>query len=150
MMPDGLAEERLKKGPVSIFECKQKIACNPCLKICPKGAVQMADSINDIPRVDYDRCNGCGLCMSVCPGLAIFCIDMNYSDQLALLKLPYELLPLPKEGEMVKGCDREGRVIGSFPVKKVREEKKGSCTYIISLEIPKAYAMQVRNIMVEE
>lgn len=148
-LPDRITEERLKKGPISIFECYQKIPCNPCFKICPKKAVKMKDGMNDMPYIDYELCNGCGLCMSVCPGLAIFTINMNYSEDAALLKLPYELLPLPEEGEMVKGCDRNGMVLGEYKVVKVREEKRGSKTNIISLEIPKEEIMKVRNIIVE-
>lgn len=148
-IPEGMTRERFDRGPVAVFECRQGISCNPCAAICSRNAVRM-DTISGIPQVDYERCNGCGLCMSVCPGLAIFHIDMNYSEQTALLKLPYEMLPLPEAGSYVKGCDRQGRVLGEFRVVKVREERKGSFTWIVSLEIPKEYAMQVRNIVTED
>ena len=107
------------------------------------------DKITDVPKVDYDLCNGCGLCMSICPGLAIFNINMKYSETKALLKIPYEMLPLPEVGEWVNGYDRCGIYIGRYQVKNVKEERKNSFTYIVSLEVPKKAVMCVRSIRIE-
>ncbi len=43
-----------------------------------------------------------------CPGLAIFIIDETYSETEATVLLPYEYLPLPKEGDYVTGLNRGG------------------------------------------
>jgi Na+-translocating ferredoxin:NAD+ oxidoreductase RNF subunit RnfB len=37
-----------------------------CLTICPKGAISL-DEERGIAIIDYDRCNGCGLCVAECP-----------------------------------------------------------------------------------
>ncbi|MFA6711443.1 MAG: 4Fe-4S ferredoxin, partial [Candidatus Caldatribacteriota bacterium] len=91
---------------------------------------------------------GCGICVTSCPGLAIFVLDMNYSDEEALIKLPYEMLPLPQKGEMVSGLDREGHKVAEVKVDKVTKTKNK--TYLISIVVPKELALIIRNIRVED
>lgn len=138
--------ERLAKGPVAVIECFQKIPCNPCYTACKKGAIKEFSDINDLPEIDHDLCNGCGLCVSKCPGLAIFIIDETYSENEALVKLPYEFVPLPKEGDTVKALDREGRVVGEARVVKIQNGKYEDRTPVISVAVPKGQSMVVRNI----
>lgn len=40
------------------------IGCKKCEKTCPIGAITVTDQL---ARVDYERCNGCGLCVEACP-----------------------------------------------------------------------------------
>ena len=89
-------ETRFLKGAVAIAECFQKIPCNPCTKACVKKAIHIEPDINETPKIDFDVCNGCGACMLKCPGLAIFIVDKTYSPTEALVKLPFEFLPLLK------------------------------------------------------
>ena len=42
-------EERRKAGPYVVYECYQKIPCNPCEKSCPFKAVTIGEDINNIP-----------------------------------------------------------------------------------------------------
>ena len=140
-------KKRLAKGPVVIIECFQKIPCDPCAISCKLGAIKPFKDINDLPIVDFDKCTGCGICISSCPGLAIFVIDMNYSDEKSLIKLPHEMLPLPEKGEDVYALDRAGSILGK--VKVVRVLKIKNKTNIISLEVPKSMVMKVRSIKVE-
>ena len=144
VIPD---KERLAKGPVVIIECFQKIPCDPCAISCKLGAIKPFKDINDLPIVDFDKCTGCGICISSCPGLAIFVIDENYSDEKSLIKLPHEMLPLPEKGEDVYALDRAGSILGK--VKVIRVLKIKDKTNIISLEVPKSMAMKVRSIKVE-
>ena len=137
VIPD---KKRLAQGPVVIIECFQKIPCDPC-------AISFKD-INDLPQVDFDKCTGCGICISSCPGLAIFVIDMNYSDEKSLVKLPHEMLPLPEKGEDVYALDRAGSILGKVKVIKVLKIKNK--TNIISIEVPKSMAMKVRSVKVED
>jgi len=97
--------------------------------------------------VDFDKCTGCGICISSCPGLAIFVIDINYSDEKSLIKLPHEMLPIPKKGEDVYALDGTGSILGK--VKVVRVLKIKNKTNVISVEVPKSMAMKVRSIKVE-
>ena len=145
VVPD---KKRLAKCPVVIIECFQKIPCDPCAASCKFGAIKPFKDINDLPIVDFDKCTGCGICISSCPGLAIFVIDMNYSDEKALIKLPHEMLPLPEKGEDVYALDRAGNVLAKVKVIKVLKIKNK--TNIISLEVPKGMAMKVRSIKAED
>ena len=142
------SEERFAKGAVAIAECFQKIPCNPCTKACVKKAIRVEPDINETPKVDFDICNGCGACIARCPGLAIFVVDKTYSETEALVKLPFEFLPVPKEGQLACGLDRSGKELGWFPVVKVISGGKKNMTYTIGLAVPKELAMEVRNIRV--
>ena len=134
-------ERQLKKG-VAVIECVQEIPCDPCVAICPVNAVSMKD-INDIPKVDFDRCTGCKRCVGICPGLAIFVVKTV--DDKALITLPYEFLPVPEDGDTVKALDREGKTRGAAKVMKVNRNGR---TTVITIEVEKDLAMEVRNIRV--
>lgn len=139
-------KERLIKGPVAIIECFQQIACNPCTKACPQGAIHMEPDINALPKLDFDACSGCGICVSRCPGLAIFVVDMSYSETEALVMLPFEFYPVPKIGNLVMGLNRRGEILGMFPVVRVASGGKKNKTWVISLSVPKDLAMEIRAI----
>jgi len=142
------SNERFAKGPVAIVECFQEIPCNPCVKACKRGAITMPRDINDLPVVDFDRCNGCSLCISMCPGLAIFVIDKTYSEKLALVKLPFEYVPVPQAGQFVAVHDRAGDELGCYEVVRVTPGGKMNMTYTISVAVPQELAMAVRDIRV--
>jgi Fe-S-cluster-containing hydrogenase component 2 len=134
--------EQLKKG-VAIIECIQEIPCDPCIAICPVDSISMKD-INDIPKIDFNKCTGCKRCVSICPGLAIFVVKVK--DNKALITLPYEFLPIPKEGDKVKALDREGKTKGKAKVIKVNRSKK---TTVVTIEVDKKLAMEIRNIKMD-
>lgn len=46
------------------------IACRKCEKECPRDAIHVIDML---AVVDYDKCDGCGICVEVCPPK---CIDL--------------------------------------------------------------------------
>ena len=141
-------ETRFLKGAVAIAECFQKIPCNPCTKACVKKAIHIEPDINETPKIDFDVCNGCGACMLKCPGLAIFIVDKTYSPTEALVKLPFEFLPLPKKGELACGLNRSGEALGWFPVVQLIQGGANNKTNIVRLAVPKELAMDVRAIKV--
>jgi Fe-S-cluster-containing hydrogenase component 2 len=143
-------KERLEKGPVAVFECFQRIPCNPCQTSCVRGAIKVLEDINDRPKADHDICSGCGLCVSRCPGLAIFIVDESYSETEALIKLPFEFLPLPKEDSFVTGLNREGRPVCRAKVIQVLNTKSQDRTPVITLAVPKEFSMVVRNFCIED
>ncbi len=145
-LPGIPSAERLERGAVAVIECAQKIPCNPCEEACPAGAIQVGEPITNLPVLDSDKCTGCGLCIPVCPGMAIFVVDMTYSDREATVQLPYEFLPLPRKGELVTALDREGKAVCSARVVNVRNPKKFDHTVVITIAVPKDQAMNVRNI----
>jgi Fe-S-cluster-containing hydrogenase component 2 len=142
--------ERLNRGPVAVIECYQNIPCNPCATACKRKAIKEFKDINDLPTINHEECNGCGLCISKCPGLAIMIIDCTYSSNEVLMKIPYEFIPLPKEGSIVWGLDRKGKKVCKVRVIKVQTSKVFDKTAIISIALEKKYLMQVRNIGLED
>jgi Fe-S-cluster-containing hydrogenase component 2/bacterioferritin-associated ferredoxin len=143
-------KEIMKKGPVAVIECFQKIPCNPCAKACKVGAIKPFNDINDRPEMDYDKCTGCGLCMIKCPGLAIFIVDETYSETEALVKIPYEFIPLPAEGSFVTGLDRKGSPVCRAKVVKVQTAKHQDRTSIVAIAVPKEFSMEVRCLSIED
>jgi Fe-S-cluster-containing hydrogenase component 2 len=101
--------------------------------------------INERPELNYDNCNGCGICATACPGLAIFIIDYNYSENKSMVKLPYEFLPIPEEGQTVTALNREGVPVGEAKVVRVQSGKNQNRTTLVWLEVDKGMAMEVRN-----
>jgi Fe-S-cluster-containing hydrogenase component 2 len=136
-------KERLAKGPVAVFECMQQIPCNPCADACPQGAITVK-KINDCPTLDAERCNGCGNCMTHCPGLSIFVVDVMYGKDQALVKIPYEFFPLPKSNEIVAALNRSGKCVGTAKV--VRVQQSPNKTNVIWLSLSTELAMDVRGL----
>ncbi|WP_069649542.1 (2Fe-2S)-binding protein [Caloranaerobacter ferrireducens] len=142
--------ERINRGPVAVIECFQRIPCNPCATVCKQNAIKNFDDINDIPIIDTELCNGCGLCISSCPGLAIMVVDGSWSEDKVLFKIPYEFLPLPKEGDIVKGLDRKGDYITDVKIIKVQNSKTLDKTPILHIEVKKDFLYEFRNIKLND
>jgi Fe-S-cluster-containing hydrogenase component 2 len=138
--------ERRAQGPVAVIECFQHIPCNPCATACRQGAIRPFADINDRPLLDAERCNGCAMCVASCPGLAIFVIDETYAANEALVKIPYEFLPLPQAGERVAALNRAGEVVGMARVVRVQNPPAFDRTAVIHLAVPKELVHDVRNI----
>jgi len=136
-------KERLEKGPVVIIECVQKIPCDPCAYVCRFNAIKKS-SLSEPPEVDYDKCTGCGECVAICPGLAIFVVNLKYKDDEALVTIPYELLPIPEKGEVFEALDRKGKPVGEARIVSVRKMKDK--TTVVTIAVKKDLAMTVRNI----
>ena len=53
------------KGADARKACKNAcIACKKCEKVCAYGAVTVT---NNLAKIDYDKCTGCGACAEACP-----------------------------------------------------------------------------------
>lgn len=132
------------KGMKACIECAQQIPCNPCEKVCPRGAIHIGENITNCPTLDRRRCNGCGICMAKCPGQAIFGVDEDFSPETALVRFPYEFLPLPQKGQTVRCTDRKGRYVTEGTVRQVSVPQSFDHTPLITVEVPKACAKKVR------
>ncbi len=142
-IPGFPSEEALRKGPVAIIHCAQEIPCNPCVEACEKGAIALEGGIHTLPILDSSKCGGCGLCIASCPGLAIFVVDLTFGETEALVKMPYEFLPLPEERDSVLLMNREGKEIGEGVIHQVLVLQRFDRTAVITIRVPKALALEV-------
>ena len=143
------SEERLNRGPVAVIECFQEIPCNPCQSACKIGAITVGCDINAVPKLDETKCTGCALCISKCPGRAIMVLDGSVREGFTEMKIPYEFLPLPEMGQMVKALDRAGKYITDVEVLKVLNPPAFDRTPVVSLLVPDGLITVVRNIRTE-
>jgi len=140
--------DRLAAGPVVMVECIENIPCNPCAYACPRKAITIEGELTDTPKVDFSKCNGCTLCISKCPGLAIFVVHKDYSKTEATVTMPHEFLPRPETGARVVCLDRAGRAVCSGKVLKVLDTKALNRCAVVTVALPKRYWNTVRSIRV--
>jgi Fe-S-cluster-containing hydrogenase component 2 len=137
------SEEAFNAGPVAVIECIEQIPCNPCETVCPKNSIRVGDPITNLP--DFQNvCTGCGKCLVVCPGLAIFMIDKTYSATEAAITIPYEFLPLPLKGDEVAALNRLGDKVCDGKVIKVKNPKNFNRTGLVTIAVPKKFSDDVR------
>lgn len=144
--PGWPGEECLERRKVAVLECVEDIPCNPCEVACPTGAIVVGAPITNLPRIDGDKCTGCGLCVAVCPGLAIFLVERNRADGRATVTLPFELLPLPRAGDAVRAMDRQGRFLCEATVLKVHDAKKYDRTRVVTISVERRFSDEARAI----
>lgn len=142
-------DARLAAGPVVMVECIENIPCNPCAYACPRKAITIAGELTDIPQVDFDKCNGCTLCIAKCPGLAVFVVHRDFSRTEATVTIPYELRPRPAVGDSVYGLDRSGKTICRAKVVKVLDAKAMDRCAVVTVAVPKRYWNAVRSVRVD-
>lgn len=131
--------EQLRRGPIAVIECIEEIPCNPCEAACPMHAIHIGTPITNLPRLDVEKCIGCGKCISACSGLAIYVKDYTYSKETCSISFPYEYLPLPAVGAVVEMVDRHGQVLCKGTVLKVNNAKSNDHTAVVTAEYPKTF-----------
>lgn len=142
-LPD---DDRYAKGPVALIECVQEIPCNPCEAACSFGAIHIGEPITNLPILDCEKCVGCGICVSRCPGLAIVVVDKTYSETTATVAFPFEYYPIPEVGEIRGAMNRKGEVLCPGKIVKVMNPASFDHTPVVTVEIPKEYADEVRTV----
>lgn len=135
--------EDFMKGPIAVIECIEEIPCNPCETSCEKGAIIVGSPITNLPRIDFEKCIGCGFCVAACPGLAIYIKDYTYSEQEARISFPYEYFPFPQKGDIVQLVGRKGEKVCSGTVVGIQNGKKNDRTAIVSVVYPKIFFDEV-------
>jgi len=145
-LPGIPSRNRMERGACAVIECAQAIPCNPCVTACPEQAISIGTPLTRLPVLMEDACTGCGLCVAICPGLAIFNIELNYDEKHSRISLPYEFYPLPAVDDPVHVLGRNGEKLCSSRVLKVITAKKFDHTAVISFLVPKHLAMAARNI----
>jgi len=141
-----MKEIEKRNRPYVLIECIEDIPCNPCETSCPSGAIIVGEPITSLPTVDLDKCIGCGICVAVCPGLAVFVVNPDDGDGNATLMFPYEYLPAPKAGSSVPATNRLGEIVCTASVLKVLQPQKDNRTLVITIQFPKQYVNDVRGI----
>lgn len=134
-----------RTGIHPVIECTQNIPCNPCQDACRQGCISIGEKITSLPIVMKDsKCTGCGMCVAGCSGQAIFLVDEDCGDGSATVTLPYEFLPLPKEGDKGIGLGRDGKKVCDAQVVSVRSLDVYDKTNLLTMRVPKEYAMKAR------
>jgi len=140
------SEERLRKRPVVISECIQPIPCDSCFHACKFDAV-IKKHINDPPKIDYEKCTGCNMCIRTCPGLALFAVGIT-KDGKGYVTMPHEFEPYPKKGDIVEILGRQGQSLGKARVKFVFPPEKNDRTALVTVEVDKELIYEARAIKV--
>jgi Fe-S-cluster-containing hydrogenase component 2 len=140
------SDEDLSIGPIVVIECVEDIPCNPCEPACPKGAIKVGSPITNLPVFYAERCDGCGRCIPICPGQAIFRVDLSHSEDMASVSFPYEFLPMPKKGDIVQVVGREGSALCDAEVLRVQRPRSFDRTAVVTVAVPKPLVMRVRSI----
>ena len=134
-----------KIGVHPVMECTQNIPCNPCQDACRKGCISIGSNITSLPVVvDGSSCINCGMCVASCSGQAIFLVDEDVGGNMATVTIPYEFCPLPEKGTMGKGLGRDGSVICDAEVIEVKSSKAFDKTNLLTMKVPKEFAMKAR------
>jgi NADPH-dependent 2,4-dienoyl-CoA reductase/sulfur reductase-like enzyme/Fe-S-cluster-containing hydrogenase component 2/bacterioferritin-associated ferredoxin len=142
-----------EEGVFPVFHCFQEVPCNPCTSVCPVNAIHTErDEITGLPYRDTSlECTGCLNCAAICPGLAITLVDYRKNKELPTVTLPYELWRESVEvGQPVPVTDKDGAILGHFPVQKIRVKKKYPKTLLIQIQMDKKFAKKAVGIRVLE
>lgn len=130
----------------AVIHCSELIPCNPCETACRYKAISVGEPIINIPQLDESKCKGCGICVAVCPGLAISMIQHDYAPGKAVVVFPFEYLPLPEIGQRVGVVNWEGKKIGMGQVLKILQPLKDDPTKLIQVIVSQEIAKDVRGI----
>ena len=148
-LPGIPSEKRAAEGTVAVIECAEEFPCDPCESSCVHGAIIVGRPITNLPHLKEDLCIGCGECIVECPGLAIFMMDLIYSENEATVSIPYEFLPLPRVGEKVEAVDRSGTVITTGRVIDVKNLPSQDRTAVVTIAVPKEFGWDVRGLQLK-
>lgn len=133
-----------------VFHCYEEIPCNPCTSVCAHRSIQLRQdkgSIMDLPEFNGE-CVGCGLCVAVCPGLAITLARKTGTDRAEVV-LPHEFLHHLKAGDPLPLTDADGIFLENGTVVKTIFNKKYR-TSLITVELSLANAPRVAGVRVQD
>ena len=84
------------------------------------------------------------MCVASCSGQAIFLVNEDCGDGTAEITLPYEFLQLPEKGAKGTALSRSGAAVCDAEVVNVRSAKAFDHTHLLTMKVPKEYAMKAR------
>lgn len=128
-----------------VMECTQNIPCNPCQDVCKFGCITVGKNITNLPCVNTEaKCTGCGMCVANCSGLAIFLVNEDVDGTNAEITLPYEFLPYPEKGDKGAALDRQGNELCEAEIVSFRISNAMDKTGLLTMRVPKEFAMKAR------
>ena len=134
-----------QQGLHPVIECTQNIPCNPCQEACKKHCIKIGSCITALPQVaEGAECTGCGMCVASCSGQAIFLVNEDFEQGFASVTLPYEFLPLPKEGDRGMALSRSGQPLCQAEVVGVKTSPVYDRTNLLTMKLPREFAMSAR------
>lgn len=143
----GIIKENIKQtSDMEVFpciHCLQEIPCNPCVTCCPRGSIKIKGSIMGIPEFE-GTCSACGICVAICPGLAVTLLDFRPDRGNPVVTMQFELGDFNlKTGQTYPVVDIAGNVIGNGILLNVREIKKIRKTSLVSFKVQADIARDV-------
>jgi len=100
----------------------------------------------DIPRYS-GGCTGCGLCVLICPGLAIT-LARQLDDSFAEVVLPHEFIPDFEVGDKIPVTDSTGHFLENAEVLKIRFIKKCK-THLVHIKASLENGAKIAGIRVQ-
>jgi len=129
----------------AVIRCPESIPCNPCESACPTGAIRVGDPVSNLPELDTGLCTGCGICVAVCPGMAIRLMGQDPDQAVGLAGIPCEYRDETVPGENVTVLDRNGQVLGPGRIRRVFSPVRRDPTRVVILEVPLEYVEEVEG-----
>jgi Fe-S-cluster-containing hydrogenase component 2 len=142
------AWERAADRAVAVVVCRERIPCNPCEDACRKGAIVVGEDICAPPRYDPGRCDGCGRCVAMCPGMAVFLLDRSVGGGKARVTLSYEMQDAVEEGGEAWALDGAGEPLGKGKIIRTAKMSREDATTLVTLEVPEEWSLKVKGLRV--
>ncbi len=131
---------------IPVIRCRERIACDPCVGKCPAGAIVKTDGPGSPPRLEAERCTGCGLCAASCPGQAITLVGASAADKSAAVTVPFERCPLPELGQTWTGVSETGAPVCGVLVERIEERAAYDGTALVTVRAPRERAAEIAGI----
>ena len=84
------------------------------------------------------------MCVASCSGQAIFLVNEDVEEGYGEVTMPYEFLPLPKEGDTGVALGRDGKEVCEAVVTKVKTAKAFDHTNLLTIKVPNDMLMKAR------
>ncbi|MEW6552959.1 MAG: 4Fe-4S binding protein [Actinomycetota bacterium] len=140
--------EMAAKGAVAVLVCREQIPCNPCEEACRRGAIVVGEDICTPPRYDPSRCDGCGRCVAICPGMAVVLLDRSPGGGRARVTLPYEMRDAVEAGGEAWALDAEGVPLGKGRIVRTAKASRKDAAMLVTLEVPEEWSLKVKGLRV--
>ena len=109
----------------------------------------VGDNLNAAPIFHEKKCDGCGACISVCPGACIYLVEEAGGGE-ARVTMAYDRLPRPLKGDAVTLTDGAGVSVGQGIVYRVKNTKSDRHLWQVTVTTEPGLAPVVRGFRREQ